>query len=293
MLAWIAYLFIAIVWGTTFTAIAVAVRTFTPLGLVGARFVLAALLALGLGRLRKEAAPPRGEWSAILGSGLLMIFGTYTLMFWAETQISSGLAAVLVATQPILFVLMARERLAPLGWAGLGLGFFGVAFIAGFSSGGAFSWGGAAATVLGEVLWVAGTLLGRARYRTPASFTRTGWQMLAGGLPALLLTAPTGRLLIGPLNAAAIGSLLFLVVAGSVLAFTAYLYLVEVWQPSKVGTYAYLNAPVAVAVGAWLLHEPFTLRMGLGCALVLAGVALVEYTPRRTAAPELPLGGEA
>lgn len=280
MLAWIAYAFIALVWGTTFAGIAVAVKVFTPLGLVGVRFVAAGLLAIGIGRLRGEKAPAREERLTVLMTGLVMILCTYTLMFWAELTLSSGLTAVLTATLPVMLVLMGREKLSWAGWLGLGLGFAGVGLVAGLTAGEAFSLGGALAALGSNVFWSFGSLLGRARYRSRATFTRSGWQMLAGGLPALLITAPTGRILHGALTREAIGATAYLTVVGSLMAFSAYLYLLEVWPASRVGTYTYLNAIVAVAVGAWWLHEPFTLRMGLGVLAILAGVALVEYAPR-------------
>ncbi|HJU82658.1 MAG TPA: EamA family transporter [Holophagaceae bacterium] len=287
MLAWLAYLFIVLVWGTTFAAIAMAMKVFTPWGLVGARFVIGGLLAVGVGLLRGEKIDLKREWPILLGSGLLMIFGTFTLLFWAETRLSSGLTAVLVGTQPILFVLMARERLGLGGWVGMAIGFLGVALVAGLSSRDAFSLGGAAAVLLGEALWTAGTLLSKARFRGPSGFARTGWQMLLGGAPALLLALPGGHLLAAPLTREAAGAALYLAVVGSMLAFSAYLYLVEVWPASRVGTYAYLNAPIAVLVGAWMLKEPFTARMGFGALVVLLGVALVEYAPRGARAAAL------
>jgi drug/metabolite transporter (DMT)-like permease len=292
MLAWLAYLFIVLVWGTTFAAIAVAMKVFTPWGLVGVRFMLGGLLAIGAGLLRGERIDLESEWPALLGSGLLMVFGTFTLMFWAETRLSSGLTAVLVGTQPILFVLMARERLGLGGWIGMALGFVGVAIVAGLSAKEAFSFTGALAVLAGEALWTAGTLLSKARFKGPSGFVRTGWQMLLGGLPALLLALPGGHLLAAPLTREALGAALYLAVVGSMLAFSAYLYLVEVWPASRVGTYAYLNAPIAVLVGAWMLGEPFTARMGLGALVILLGVALVECAPRGER-PEEGLGEEA
>ncbi|HJW09053.1 MAG TPA: EamA family transporter [Holophagaceae bacterium] len=292
MLAWLAYLFIVLVWGTTFAAIAMAMKAFTPWGLVGVRFVLGGALAVAAGLMRGERLSLREEWPVLLGTGLLMIFGTFSLMFWAETHLSSGLTAVLVGTQPILFVLMARERLGLGGWIGMAVGFLGVALVAGLSSKEAFDLAGAAAVLLGEALWTAGTLLGKARFKGPSGFLRTGWQMLLGGAPALLLALPGGHVLAAPLTREALGAALYLAVVGSMLAFSAYLYLVEVWPASRVGTYAYLNAPIAVLVGAWMLKEPFTARMGLGALVVLAGVALVEYAPRGGAGIETALEGD-
>lgn len=284
MLPLLAYLFIALVWGSTFAAIAIAMKVFTPFGLVGARFVIGGALAVGVGWMRGERYDLKAEWGTLLVTGLLMILGTFTLMFWAETRLSSGLTALLVATQPILFVLMARERLSALGWTGMAIGLLGVGLVAGLSSREAFSFSGAAAVVLGEVLWSAGTLLGKARFRSRSGFARTGWQMIAGGAPALLLAAvPGGHLLAAPLTRDAILAALYLALFGSALAFSAYLYLVDVWPASRVGTYAYLNAPIAVLAGACFLGEPFTLRMALGALVVLLGVALVEYAPRKAA----------
>lgn len=293
MLAWMAYLFIAAAWGSSFAAIAVAMRAFTPLGLVGVRFALGGALALLAGRLRGERFDLRDEWITLLGTGLLMVLGNEALMFWAETRLSSGLTAVLVATQPILLTLMARERLTALGWGGLGLGLLGVALLAGFSPGGAFSFSGAAAVLLGAAFWSAGSLLGKAGFRGRPGFTRTGWQMLAGGLPALLLAAPGGHILAAPLSHDALWAALYLAVVGSMLAFSAYLYLLDRWPASRVGTYAYLNALVAVFAGAWFLKEPFTPRMGLGALVVIGGVALLRYAPHRTARPMLACEGEA
>lgn len=283
MMPWVAFATIALVWGSTFAAIAVAVQGFTPMGLVGVRFTLAGLLALGLGRVRGEAALDREDWPTLILTGLLMILGGYTFMFWAELRISSGLAAVFVATLPITLVLGGRERLSGAAWAGLALGLVGVACVAGLRSGGTFSLGGILAILASNVLWAAGTLLGKARYRSPSSFTRTGWQMLAGGLPALLITVPTGSMTHGPLSPSVLVATAYLTMVGSLVAFSAYLYLIEVWPPSRVSTYTYLNALIAVVLGALWLNETFTAPMALGCLLILAGVALVEYAPRKAA----------
>ena len=131
MLAWLAYLTVALVWGSTYFAIAVGLATFTPYGMVAARFSLAALLALGLGRWRREPWPPRRELYHLMVVGALLLGGSNALVSYAELHLASGLAAVLAALVPLwLAVLsMGKERLGPKGWLGLALGLVGVAVL--------------------------------------------------------------------------------------------------------------------------------------------------------------------
>ena len=131
MLAWLAYITVAVVWGSTYFAIALGLESFTPYGMVAARFSVASVLALGLGRLRREPWPPLREVGHLMVVGALLLGGSNALVSWAELHLSSGLAAILAALVPLWLALfsMRKEPLGPKGWAGILLGIAGVAVL--------------------------------------------------------------------------------------------------------------------------------------------------------------------
>ncbi|GLH73587.1 drug/metabolite exporter YedA [Geothrix limicola] len=289
MLAWIAYLTVAIVWGSTYMAIAMGVESFTPYGMVAARFTVAAVLALGLGRLRREPWPPKREWIHIAVVGALLLGGSNPLVSWAELYVSSGLVAVMGALVPLWLAVFSatKEPLGPKGWAGLALGLAGVAVLVWPSGGVRIHTGGLIAMVAAPLIWSWGTLHGKRHIHGGGLLTNVGLQMATAALIGLLVAPLTGGLLRAPLTHRALLAVLYLALFGSVLAFSAYIYLAKAWPPAKMGTYAYLNPLVAVLLGSLILHEAFGPREILGMAVILAAVALVQLRPKAAAsAPE-------
>jgi drug/metabolite transporter (DMT)-like permease len=285
MLAWLAYLTVAVVWGSTYFAIALGLESFTPYGMVAARFSVAALLALGLGRLRREPLPPMKEVGHLMVVGALLLGGSNALISWAELHVSSGLAAVFAALVPLWLAVfsMAKEPLGAKGWAGLGLGLAGVCVLVWPTGGVRVHAGGLAALVVAPLIWSWGTLHGKHFVHGGGLMTNVGIQMGTAAVIGLVVAPLTGGFLRGPLTPRALGAVAYLALFGSMLAFSAYIYLAKAWPPAKMGTYAYLNPVVAVLLGSLILREPFGPREILGMTVILAAVALVQLRPRPAA----------
>ncbi|WP_257306918.1 EamA family transporter [Geothrix campi] len=278
MLGWLAYLTVAVVWGSTYFAIALGLESFTPYGLVAARFSLASVLALAMGRLRREPWPPARELPHLMIVGALLLGGSNALVSWAELHVSSGLAAVLAALVPLWLAVfsMAKQPLGPKGWMGLLLGLAGVVVLVWPSGDARVHSGGLAALVAAPIIWSWGTLHGKHFVHGGGLLTNVGIQMATAAVIGLTVAPLTGGFLRGPLTHKALGAAVYLALFGSMLAFSAYVYLAKVWPPAKMGTYAYLNPLVAVLLGSLILHEAFGLRQVLGMAIILGAVALVQ-----------------
>jgi len=278
MLAWLAYFTVAVVWGSTYFAIALGLDSFTPYGMVAARFFLASVLALGLGRLRGESWPSRREVGHLLLVGALLLGGSNALVSWAELHVSTSLVAILAALVPLWLAVfsMAREPLGPKGWEGLLLGIAGVAVLVWPHGSVRIHGGGLAAMVAAPLIWAWGTLHGKRHVHGGGLLTNVGIQMLTAALMGLALAPLTGGFLRGPLTPRALGAVAYLALFGSLLAYSAYIYLAKAWAPAKMGTYAYLNPLVAVLLGSLILHEAFGPREVLGMAIILGAVALVQ-----------------
>jgi drug/metabolite transporter (DMT)-like permease len=253
MLGWLAYLTVAVVWGSTYFAIALGLESFTPYGMVAARFSVAAVLALAAGRLRREPLPPLREAGHLVVVGALLLGGSNALVSYAELHVSSGLAAVLAALVPLWLAVfsMATESLGPKGWAGIALGIAGVAVLVWPSGSVHVHRLGLLALVAAPLIWAWGTLHGKHFVHGGGLMTNVGIQMLTAALIGLAAAPLTGGYLRGPLTPKA-------------------------WPPAKMGTYAYLNPLVAVLLGSLILHEAFGLREILGMTIILAAVALVQ-----------------
>lgn len=275
MLAWIAYFIVAVVWGSTYFAIAIGIESFTPYGMVAARYLLAGALALALNRLTKEELPSWSDTKHLMLQGALLLAVSNALITWAESRVASGVAAVLCSMTPLLYGLMGGERLAARKWAGLLLGLVGVGILVN-PFGGVMNPLGVAAILLATLVWTWGTLHGRRHVKGHGLFGQVAVQMTTGGILGLLLAPFTGGFLHHPLTLRAGLAVAYLMLFGSLIAYSAFAYLVRAWPPSRMGTYAYLNPVVAVFLGSVFLAEPFGLRVVLGMAVILAAVALVQ-----------------
>jgi drug/metabolite transporter (DMT)-like permease len=290
MLAWLAYLTVAVVWGSTYFAIALGLESFTPYGMVAARFSVASLLALGLGRLRREPWPPLREAGHLMVVGALLLGGSNALVSWAELHLSTGLVAVLAALVPLWLAVfsMAKEPLGPKGWAGIALGIAGVAVLVWPTGSVRIHGGGLAAMVAAPLIWAWGTLHGKHFVHGGGLMTNVAIQMLTAAVIGLVVAPLSGGFLRGPITHRALWAIGYLALFGSLLAFSAYIYLAKAWPPAKMGTYAYLNPLVAVLLGVLVLHESFGLRGYVGMAIILAAVALVQLRSQAAIPAEPP-----
>lgn len=278
MMPLLAYLTCALVWGSTYFAIALGLDSFTPYGLVATRFTIGGILALSLGFLRKEPALRKTDWPHLMLVGALLLAGSNALVSWAELHVSSGMAAILCALVPVFLVLFSGESIGLRAWAGLLLGLMGVGVLANPLAG-KIHLGGVGALLLATMIWSFGTLHGKHHIKGDAYLKQVGVEMLTAGAIGHLVAPLSGGYLHHPLTLKAALSVGYLALFGSLLAFTAYIYLARVWSPAKMGTYTYINPVVALLLGCVFLKEPFNARMVLGMVVILAGVALVQFKP--------------
>ncbi|MEV0153477.1 EamA family transporter [Micromonospora sp. NPDC050686] len=298
-LVWTALGLVYVLWGSTYLGIRVAVETLPPLLSAGLRFAAAAVVLAVLLRLRRGPGAlrvDRRQLGSAAGVGVLLLAGGNGLVVLAESgpagkAVPSGVAALLVATVPLLVVLLRTvtgDR--PRAWtlAGVTVGFVGLVLLVLPRGSDAVPLAGALTVVVGATCWSVGSFLS-GRLRMPDDpFVATVYEMVAGSVLLVVLGAARGELSgfdpaqVSTRSWLALG---YLTVAGSLVAFTAYVWLLHHAPISLVATYAYVNPAVAVALGALLAAEPITLPVVLGGAVIVAGVALVVSTerPRRRA----------
>ena len=278
-----AFAIVYVVWGSTYLAIRIAIETVPPLLMAGTRFLLAGaalyLWARLRGAARPEAAAVRG--AAILG--VLFLFLGNGGLVWAETRVPSGLAAVLVATVPLWAVLIERFRGAPavrpMVWLGLATGLGGVALLMVPGGGGvAIDPVGAAVLVVASIIWAYGIVIARSLTLPESGGVSAAVQMLVGGV-LLLLTGTLGgewsSFQFATVSTRSLLGLGYLIVFGSLVAFSAFTWLLREASPGRVATYAYVNPAVAVVLGWLIASEPFGPRELAASAVIVAGVALI------------------
>jgi drug/metabolite transporter (DMT)-like permease len=267
-----------VVWGSTYLGIAVAIRTMPPLLMLAARFLVAGALLYVWARRRAVPRPTLRDWrKAAVSGGLLLLGGTGAVAV-AEQTIDSGVAALLVASMPLWLALFDRKALRPSTVLGLALGFGGVGLLVSPSAG---VFHPASLIVLGGAIsWAIGSLLSRGTSGADPALG-SGMQMLAGG--ALIVVAGLARGEAADLQVpswASLGALAYLALFGSLVAFTAYTWLLRNARTSLVGTYAFANPIVAVLLGFAFLGEPLTWTTAIAGSVIVAGVALI-VTPKR------------
>jgi drug/metabolite transporter (DMT)-like permease len=291
-----AFAAVYVIWGSTYLAILFAIETLPPFLMAGVRFLIAGALLYGWMRLRGAPRPSGVHWrSATIVGGLLLLGGNGAVV-WAEQWVPSGVAALLVATVAFWMVLLEWLRpggVRPTGAVVLGLvvGFAGLALlVSGAGEGERVHLLGAAALLFGTVCWAAGSIYARAAPLPASPFTATGMEMLAGGGLLVLvgvLTGELGRFDVGAVSMRSLLAFGYLVVFGSLVGFTAYIWLLGVTTPARAATYAYVNPIVAVLLGWAFAGEAFTPRMALAVGVIVGAVALIVTVRTRPARPEL------
>ena len=287
----LAFAIIYFVWGSTFLAIRVGVSEVPPFLLAAIRFFVAGLALYGWMRLKGTPAPSRREWAGAFFLGTLIFVIDYGCLFWAEQRVPSGIAAVVLATIPVFITLLEimflrTQRLTVRLCLALIVGICGVAVLVNHS----FSLGevpinraGAIALLVAAFTWSVATILTR-RLPLPASKPMSAAaQMLTGGVQLFVLTAVSGEFAgfrVQAVSWNAWFALVYLIIAGSIVGFTAYIWLLHYESPTKVGTYAYVNPVVAVILGYFLGGEVVGPRTLLGTLLVLVSVVTITTTPK-------------
>jgi drug/metabolite transporter (DMT)-like permease len=274
---WIVY----IIWGSTYLAIRVMVETVPPLLGAGVRFTIAGAVMLAVLAVRRSVRPTRAQLLSALAIGILLP-GANAVVTVAEQEVPSALAALLIASVPLWVLLMRRTAGEPVSRAGIAavlVGFAGVALLMrpGEQSEGA-SLLALGAVVFGAVMWASGSFASP-RLRLPGDpLVSTGWQMLLGGLvitAAGLAAGEAPKVDIEAFSLRSISALLYLIVFGSWIAFTAYAWLLQNAPISRVATYAYVNPVVAIVLGFLILDEIITPITLVGAAIIVVSVALV------------------
>jgi drug/metabolite transporter (DMT)-like permease len=285
------------VWGSTFLAIRVGVHEVPPLLFAALRFAIAGAALYGWTRVSREAAPKGRQWASVALLATLIFVCDYGLLFWAETRVPSGIAAVMLATIPAFIaiaevvLLRTRRFTAPLAVALL-VGLAGVAILtlrSGGLGGAAISVTGAMALVLAAASGSVASVLTRRLPLPESKMVSSGAQMLVGGLLLVPVSAAFGewpRFHPSAVSTGAWTALVYLIIAGSIVGFTAYLWLIHHESPTKVGTYAYVNPVVAVAIGHWLGGEELGIRTVIGTLLVLGSVVAI-MTERKVSEREV------
>jgi drug/metabolite transporter (DMT)-like permease len=284
-LAYLAFVTVCVIWGTTYLGITVALETVPVLLLAGLRWMFAGIVMSALMLATGRGLPRPALWGPLLLLGFLMNVVGNGFVVYAQQYVASGLTAVLIATTPFWAALIERllpdgERFSLRALSGLALGFTGIVILVwpemtnGGAGGRAFI-GGVIAIQLACVGWVIGTSYARRHELGDNPFRSTALQMVFSG--TMLLTAATingdwSHLSFTPRT---IVAMLYLSIAGSLVAYSAYIYAIQHLPLSLVSLYAYINPIIAVTLGTLLLSEPFSARIGISAALVLIGTWIV------------------
>jgi drug/metabolite transporter (DMT)-like permease len=288
--AWIAWTAVCLIWGTTYLAIKVALETIPPFLMGGIRYVIGGAILSAWLIARGDGLPPVREWARLALLGFLMIALGNGGVVWAEQYLASGLTAVVIATSPFWMVAIdamfpGSDRLAPRQWGGLFIGFCGIVLLMWPE----LSLGGASGrdTVLG----VLALQIACAGWAVASAYTRrhsvsrnvlgvAAVQMFFGGLFMMVAGTVTGEWPHLGFSTRTLASLVYLTLAGSVIAFAAYSYALRHLPIATVSLYTYVNPVIAVALGTILLGEPFRVSMLVAAAIIIVGMLVVRPARR-------------
>jgi drug/metabolite transporter (DMT)-like permease len=277
-----------LVWGSTYLAIHFALISFPPFLLMATRFLLAGVLLFGWLKLRGTPNPTLRQWRDASIVGVLLLGGGMGLTAVAQQYVSSGLTAVFIASAPLMFGLWAglfgdwptgRE------WIGILAGFSGAALLAG---GGEFSAqpAGVFALIGAVSCWTLGSVLSQKKLVLAPGAMGFASEMLAGGVFLLGVALVRGEAIAMPLDSQAILAWVYLVIAGSLIAFSAYMYLLSKVSPALASSYAYVNPVIAVLLGVWLAGESIGSREAVAMTIILGSVILLTTARARAGPPE-------
>ena len=280
-----AFAAVYVIWGSTYLCIHLAIKSIPPLLMAGSRFVIAGVLLYAVMRVRGAARPDAGHWvnSALIGA--LLLLGGNGGVTWAQQTVPTNIAALLVAATPLWMNLFdwlrprgSRPRFAVV--CGLVLGFTGVAFIVM----GRDHLGhrvvaplGAIVLLLSTITWASGSVYSKYARQPASALLAIAMQMICGGVILVLAGAAMGetrQFHLGAITATSAAAFAYLTLIGSLVGFTAYVWLLQVSTPARVSTYAYVNPLIAVLLGRLVLDEPFPKSLALAAGLILGAVIL-------------------
>ncbi|MBL6445628.1 EamA family transporter [Fulvivirga sp. 29W222] len=284
---------IYLIWGTTYLIIAIGLEELPPFLMASLRFIIAGVMLIGYCLIKKEKLPSTSSILKNTFLGLIVLVGGQGLLIWSEQYIATGYASILVATLPIWFVIIDKSNWKiyfsnPYIIMGVVLGFLGILLLfqdtlnsSSFSNDVAQQLYASAAVLLGAVCWVFGTLYNRTKPAPGSIYSNLGWQLLMASLICVAISYSTGEL--SDFNFAHVTykgwlSVIYLSVAGSIIAFITYTWLLTKMPSAIVGTYAYINPVVAVVLGWYLADEVISNNQLIGMAVILGSAILVNIT---------------
>ena len=298
-----ALLAVYVIWGSTYLGIRLAIDTIPPLLMSGVRFMVAGLLmcAWALRPVRKRSTPAAGRErprlpslaqcraTLVVGTALVAVGnGGVTL---AEQAVPSGVVALLIATVPLWMAFLANcflgERLRPLAWLGIAVGLGGVALL--LRPGGGGNRAAMLAVLVSPLCWAAGSLYARRADLPRSTILSTGMEMLFGGAVLLavgLIRGEAGRVHLGAFSNASLLAFVYLVLIGSIIGYSSYVFILTALPTAVVATYAYVNPLVAVALGAVFLSEVVRGQTLVAGGLIVVAVALILAQPVRSHRPD-------
>jgi drug/metabolite transporter (DMT)-like permease len=280
-----AFAAVYIIWGSTYLAIRFAIETLPPLLMAGVRFLIAGGALYLWVRWRGTGRPEPRHWLGATVVGGLLLLGGNGGVVWAEQTVPSGLAALMVATVPLWMVLIdwwrpGGTQPARIVLLGVMIGLVGMVLLVDLEEtrSGAVHGVGALVLILASLSWATGSLYSRRANLPRSPFLATAMEMVMGGV--LLTAAGLARGELGSFDPArvsgrSVAAVVYLIIFGSIIAFTAYVWLLRVVPPAKAGTYAYVNPVVAVALGWALAGEAVTWRTVIAAAIIILAVVLI------------------
>ncbi|MCB9419711.1 MAG: drug/metabolite exporter YedA [Ardenticatenaceae bacterium] len=282
----IAFAAIYIIWGTTYLAIRIAVETLPPFLMAGVRFVLAGLVTFVFLRSRGVPLPTREQWRSAAIIGAFLLVGGNGFVTWSEQQVPSGMAALIIATDPLWitvfdWLIFKGAKPGKKTVFGLILGFLGIVLLIGpgqMQGTSGISLFSLAVLFMAPVLWSLGSLYSREAALPENAFMATAVEMLCGGsflVIAGLLTGETARLDWAGISLRSLTAMAYLTIFGSIVAFTAYVWLLKMVQASKVATYTYVNPVIAVFLGWLILSETVTAQTLIAVPSIILAVGLI------------------
>ena len=289
-----------IVWGSTYFFILLALQGFPPMLLGAIRFIVAGILMLAYCKLRGEKIFILNDIKHASVSGSLMLFGGTGVVIWVEQVLPSALVAILVSAAPFWFVLLDKPM-----WnesfknkstiTGLVIGFIGIILLFGekidelFSDGGNSKISAMMLVLFGSLCWTAGSIYSKYKSRTGSNTVNVGWQMFSAGIPFTiisLLTGETKHFEWSSVSTTAWLSMWYLILFGSIAAYTAYIWLLQVRPSAQVSTYAYVNPVVAVLLGVYFASEKISIMQLTGLVIILGSVLLINLAKYRNSKKE-------
>lgn len=297
----IAFAAIYIIWGTTYLAIRIAVETIPPFFMAGTRFLIAGTVAFAVLRARRVPLPRRFHWRSAVIIGALLVVGGNGFVTWSEQEVPSGIAALVVATVPLWITLLdwllfRGGRPSKQIVTGVAFGFLGIGLLIGPGQKlGTAQFDSASLIILlmAPVLWSLGSLYSRQAKLPENVFMSTAMEMLAGGVLLMFAGAITGeaqQLNFAAISARSLAAMLYLTLFGSIVALTAYVWLLKTVQPARVATYTYVNPVIAILLGWLVLGEPLTSQMLIAVLIIIFAVVLITARRQKPAVsrPKMP-----